>query len=51
MRGEAGPHRYIWRGGKQEKAEKMKGKEAEEEREMGQGCDGAIERGGFYERL
>lgn len=28
----------------------MKGKEAEKEKEMGQGCDGAIARGGFYER-
>lgn len=26
----------------------MKGKEAEEEREMGQGPDGAIAKGGFY---
>lgn len=29
----------------------MKGKEAEKEREMGQGCDGTIAGGGFYERL
>lgn len=29
----------------------MKGKEAEEEREMGRGADGAIAKGGFYARL
>lgn len=37
LRGEVRPHRYIWGGGRQWKAKMMKGKEAEEEREMGQG--------------
>lgn len=51
LRGQGRPHRYIWGGGKQQKAKMMKGKEAEEEREMGQGLDGAIAKGGFYARL
>lgn len=39
LRGNVGPHRYSGRR-KAVEGEKMKGKEAEKGREMGQGCDG-----------
>lgn len=39
LRGEVGPHRYLGRQ-KAGEGKKMKGNEAEKEREIGQGCDG-----------
>lgn len=39
LRGKVGPHRYLGRR-KAGEGRKMKGTEAEKEREVGRGCDG-----------